>query len=83
MRDDPVRWRGGDIEPQAVVFVGLLSDGPTGSTSKVGLAGTQFPKEQRMRPLGFHLLTRGPAKPRRRPREPGVRDGSREIRPYQ
>src|SRR5271169_4790320 len=34
-----------------------------------------------MRSPGFHLLTRGPPKPRRRPREPGVRDGSREIRP--
>src|SRR5271168_3220848 len=66
---------------QAVVFVGLSIDGPTGFTSKAGLAGTQFPWEQRMRPPGFHLLTRSSPKPRRRPREPGVRDGSREIRP--
>src|SRR5271170_922481 len=66
---------------QAVVSVGLTIDGPTGFTSKAGLAGTQFPWEQRMRPPGFHLLTRSSPKPRRRPREPGVRDGSREIRP--
>src|SRR5271168_4488903 len=66
---------------QAVIFVGLSIDGPTGFTSKAGSAGAQFPREQRMRPPGFHLLTRGPPKPRRRPRELGVRDGSWEIRP--
>src|SRR5271168_2832910 len=67
---------------QAVVFVGGLSiDGPTGFTSKAGSAGAQFAMEPRMRSPGFHLLTRRPPKPRQRPREPGVRDGSREIRP--
>src|ERR1700733_8166558 len=65
----------------AMVFVGLSIDGPTGFTSKAGSAGTQFPWEKGMRPPGFHLLTRGLQKPRRRLRKPGVRDGSREIRP--
>ena len=45
---------------QAVVFVGLSIDGQTGFMNKVGAAGTQFPKEQGMRPQGFHLLRRCP-----------------------
>src|SRR5277367_6448597 len=66
---------------QAVVFVGLSIDGPTGFTSKVGSAGAQFPREQGMPAPGLPSPDVRSPKPRRRPREPGVRDGSREIRP--
>src|SRR5271156_3429960 len=66
---------------QAVVFVGLSIDGPTGFVSKVGAAGTQFPREQGMPAPGLPSPEALSPKPRRRRREPGVRDGSREIRP--
>src|SRR5271168_5149252 len=66
---------------QAVVFLGLSIDGPTGFVSKVGAAGTQFPREQGMPAPGLPSPEALSPKPRRRPREPGVRDGSREIRP--
>src|SRR5271170_6975830 len=66
---------------QAVVFVGLSIDGPTGFVSKVGSAGAQFPREQGMPAPGLPSPDARSPKPRRRPREPGVRDGSREIRP--
>src|SRR5277367_1000967 len=66
---------------QSVVCVGLSIDGPTGFTSKVGSAGAQFPREQGMPAHGLPSPDARSPKPRRRPREPGVRDGSREIRP--